>query len=311
MPRLEPLAGLGWRQWRVVIARVAASVGQNRLNLISAGIAFFAMLAVFPAIGAVIAIYSYVADPAVILDHIAMLAAFVPEEVHDLLTAQMVRILLSEQGNSGLAGLIGLGFAMWSARAGVAALIDGVAIVHGGAERRSFFAHLGIAFMLTGLLVGVVLVALAAVVITPAILAFLALGPYAEAAVQLIRWAVAITAIIVGIGALYQFGPRRAHRASDVWITHGAVTASLLWIAGSVAFSQYLSNFGNYNEVYGSLGAVIALIMWFFVSAFAVLLGAALDVEIATVRNSNARSEPAPDLSGSAETQPDPQTPQG
>lgn len=308
--RFDLFPPLGWRGWRRVFAGVIASIGANRLNLIAAGIAFFAMLAVFPAIGAVIAIYSYVADPAVVLDHIAMLAAFVPEEVHDLLTAQMVRILLSEEGNSGLAGAVGLGFAMWSARAGVAALIDGVSIVHGGAERRAFFAHLGMALALTGLLVGVVIVALAAVVITPAVLAFLALGPFAEAAIQLVRWSVAIGAVIIGIGALYQFGPRRSNRASNAWISFGAVVASLLWIAGSASFSKYLSNFGNYNEVYGSLGAVIALIMWFFLSAFAVLLGAALDVEIAKVRKFKSPLAPEPDQPGSAEMPPAPQTPQ-
>lgn len=276
------------RDWGLILGRAFASLGANRLNLIAAGIAFFGMLAIFPAIGAIVALFGLVADPEAVLGQVATLDAFLPPEVVEMISAQLLRVVLAEGNRQGLALALGIGVALWSARAGVAALIDGVSIVHGGAERRAFLAHIGMALFLTGLLVSVVIVALLALIILPTVMAFVDLGPLTALALNLLRWVIAIGAIMVGIGAIYRLGPRKDHRMTEGFLTAGVILATVLWLMGSAAFSVYLANFGNYNEVYGSLGAVVILIMWFYLSGYAVLLGATLDVEIARHRGGGA-----------------------
>ena len=265
--------------WRRILAQVAIGIGEKKLSLIAAGVAFFAMLALFPAITAVISIFGYVADPAVVQENMALVEPVVPQDVYALVNQQVTKLVTAESQALGLASILSLLLAIWSARAGITAMMAGLNLICREQDTRNFFWSLIVAYSLTVLLIGVTLIAIASVVIVPTILSFFPLGGIGAILIDVLRWALAVLAVVVGIGALYRYGPSRSTQRLPI-ITMGNVLASLAWIAVSVLFSIYLGNFANYNQVYGSLGAVIALLMWFYLSAFVVLLGAELNAEI-------------------------------
>lgn len=247
----------------------------RKMGLIAAGVAFFGMFSLFPGLAALIAVFGLLADPAVVLDQIELLSEIIPGDVFVLLNDQMTGLLSARPDTLGLATLVSVGVAFWSARAAVAALMQGLNEIF-GAPDRSGVRHIMVALLLTAGLIGVAIVALLMVVVAPVALALLPLGPVAAIALDLTRWAVALLVLMAALGLLYRFGPnRRGHRLG--WVTPGAALAVIGWLAASYGFSAYLSNFGNYNEVYGSIGAVAALLMWFYISAYLVLLGAGLN----------------------------------
>ncbi|PQO24771.1 ribonuclease BN [Rhodobacteraceae bacterium WD3A24] len=253
--------------WRISAAR--------DLSLIAAGVAFFALLAIFPAVAAVIALWGFWADPVVVQQQLQLLREFVPPEAFALLETQIERLVGTNERGLGVASLVSLAVALWSARLGVAAVIRGMNAIMGGAQRGGV-RHIVIALALTVLLMAVAIVALAAILILPVVLAFMPLGPLAESTIVAAKWGVAVGTVVVGLAILYRFGPNLPGRRTR-WLSPGLGLAVALWAAASVALSRFLANFGNYNEVYGSIGAVIALLVWFYISAYAVLLGAAFN----------------------------------
>lgn len=254
----------------------------DRLNLglMAAGVGFFAMLAIFPALAVVVMLWSFVADPAEIGALLDISADVLPPEVHKILSDQVQGVIAAASDSTlGLATFLSLALALWSARAGVAALIRGLNAVYRTENREGIVRRMAAAIGLTLVLCGSAIVAIAAVVIAPIIIALVPLGPSATMAAEVARWVVALTVIIFSLGLIYRYGPNK-RKDRPKWITPGAVAAAILWLAVSLAFSAYLSNFSNYNEVYGSIGAAVALLMWFYLSAYVVLLGAALNVEL-------------------------------
>lgn len=263
------------------MARIVAAA---RLGLTAAGVAFFAMLAVFPGIAAVIAVFGYFADPHVVLGQVQLLADFLPPEAFAIVLAQVQALVAANISTLGWASAISTLAALWSARAGVAALIEGVNATHSGDDRGNVH-HLLASALLTLILVGVALVALAAGIFLPILLAVVPLGAFSALAIGLAKWAVSIGVVIFGVGLAYRYGPNRTDFRS-AWISPGLILAVTLWAAASVAFSYYIANFSSYNRVYGSIGAVIALLMWFYISAYVILLGAALNAELERHRGS-------------------------
>lgn len=254
----------------------------DRLNLglIAAGIGFFGMLAIFPALAATVMIWSMIADPAQIETYLALAEDVMPPEVFRILSDQVRGLMGSADGTTlGWASLLSLGVALWSARAGVAALIRGLNAAYGADHREGMLRRIASAVGLTLLLCGVGIVAIASVVIAPIVISFLPLGPLAAAAAEAARWVVAFGVIIVALALIYRYGPNRSS-AQPRSITPGAVAAAVLWLVVSVAFSVYLANFARYNEIYGSLGAAVAMLMWFYLSAYVVLLGGVLNAEL-------------------------------
>lgn len=246
--------------------------------LIAAGIAFFGILALFPAIAAVIALWGLIGDPQAVLPEIERYRFMVPGDIFAILSDQVTALADADEGTLGWATALSILLAIWSARAGVAALMQGMNAVY-EESNRSGLRHYISAYVLTVGLVCVALLAIGTLVAVPIALALLPLGPAGEMMLEISRWCVAFALLLVGAGVIYRYGPnRRAARLP--WITPGAVIAVLLWTAASFGFSVYLSNFANYNEVYGSIGAVIALLMWLFISGFLLLLGAALNAEL-------------------------------
>ncbi|MEL6583723.1 MAG: YihY/virulence factor BrkB family protein [Pseudomonadota bacterium] len=263
---------------------ISATAAQTSVQLLAAGIAFYATLALFPALAALVALYGVWADPQVIPQHMEMLRDILPTEVYGIVEGELLRLLGSETSRHGLALGLWVLLALWLARAGVNGLIAGLDQVHRRAPPRAWWDRLARSLVLTVVLVLFAIVALTAVVIAPVVLAFIPLGPFAATALEVLRILLGVFAVMGAIATLYRFGPRRAEGAGGFHLTYGVVTATTLWIIGSMAFSAYLRNFDDYNEIYGGFGAVIALIMWFYLSAYAVLFGALLDAEVAAGR---------------------------
>ena len=257
---------------------VAAIVAEARLGLIAAGVAFFSMLALFPGVAAVIALFGYFADPHQVLTQVQLLADFLPTEAYEVVLGQVQALVAANVSTLGWASAVSTLAALWSARAGVAALIEGVNATHRGDDRGNV-RHILASVLLTLILVGVALVALAAGIFVPIQLAVVPLGPFSALAVGLAKWAIGLAVVLFGVGLAYRYGPNRTDFRS-AWISPGLILAVTLWAAASVAFSYYIANFSSYNQVYGSIGAVVALLMWFYISAYVILLGAALNAEL-------------------------------
>ncbi|PTX57762.1 membrane protein [Litoreibacter ponti] len=263
------------------------TMDSRNLSLISAGVAFYAMLAIFPALAAVIALWGVFSDPAFIDDQLTLLRQFLPGEAYSLFESQANRLINANDSTLGYTTLVSIGAALWSTRAGVAALIRGLNAVY-SAPHRTGIRRAFAAMLMTLCLVGMSLVALACIVIAPIVLSFLPLGSLTGTLFEALRWVLVISVVVLGLGLVYRFGPNHKTEHLRVgWLSHGAFVAVVIWGTASWGFSLYLSNFGKYNEVYGSIGAVVALLMWFYISAWVVLLGATLNCEIARRRQSN------------------------
>jgi len=256
------------------------------LSMISAGIAFFGFLAIFPAVAAVIAIWGFASDPSVIRQELALTQDYLPVDSYQLLSNQVEVLLAANTRELGWTTAISTILALWSARAGVAALIRGMNAIHHLPNRDGAW-HLLRALALTLTLVGVILVAMVLAIVAPLVIAFLPLGRATAQALELANVALGLLIVVFGVGLVYRLGPNRPKDARRPMFTRGLLLAVVLWALVSRGLVIYLANFNSYNEVYGSIGAVVALLMWLYLSAYAVLLGAAVDAEMAA----NARRE--------------------
>lgn len=269
--------GAFWTTW-AALRDGFVQIGETNLALVSAGVGFFGMLSVFPAIAALIALLSLVSDPDVVIAQLEQMQGILPDDVYEIFHTQIVSLVTTSPDTLGLAGAISIVAALWSARAGVAAMMTGLNAVH-GEKNRATVSHYIRAFLLTLALVGVGIIALITLVVAPVILAFFPLGGVAGIIVEALRWAIAVTVLLAGVSVLYRYGPNRSTQARRA-IKSGALVAVVSWAGLSILFSYYVSNFGNYNQVYGSIGAVIAMLVWLWLSSFLILLGAVVNAQV-------------------------------
>ncbi|NRB05289.1 MAG: YihY/virulence factor BrkB family protein [Rhodobacteraceae bacterium] len=248
---------------------------EKNLSLVAAGVAFYAILAVFPALAATIALWGLIGDPAQVLTQAEDFKVLIPADIFALIETQLLALAQADGLALRWASLVSFGFALYTAQAGVSALIKGLNTIY-GAPNRGALRHTATAFLLTLTLIGVALVAIACVVVAPAVLAFIPLGPLAGLGIEIARWAIALTVLLTGFGLVYRIGPNHAGPKPPL-LSPGTGFAVLFWMAASVGFSLYLTNFNTYNRVYGSIGAVMAMLMWLYITALLVLLGGALN----------------------------------
>jgi membrane protein len=267
------------RGWRDILWRCYERLTEDRILTIAAGVTFYILLAVFPALAALVAIYGIFADPAIIAKHVEDVASFVPGGGVDILRDELNRVASQPRGTLGLAFIVGLGISLWSANAGVKAIIDGLNVAYAEREKRNLIKLTAVSFVFTiaGIL-GAIL-ALGLVVVLPLVLQFVGLQSATETIVAVGKWPVLFVGAAFAIAVLYRYGPSRAE-AKWRWVTWGGVLAAALWIGASLLFSWYTVNFGSYNKTYGSLGAVIGFMTWIWISTIVILLGAELDAEI-------------------------------
>ncbi len=273
------------RVWRVLVA-VWTTASEKHLGLIAAGVAFFGMFGIFPGIAAVIAIFGLVADPVVIAEQLALMEGIIPEGAYGLLSSQVNGLVNAPAEALGWATFVSITLALWSCRAGVAALIGGLNAIAGHRQRNGFI-QLFVAFLLTMALVSMAIIAVLMVVVLPiavTLISSLTATDWLQQGqiawlLEGARWLIALGVLILALNLLYRYGPARIGGRGR-WFTVGAFVVVILWVAASMGLSYYLSNFASYNEVYGSIGAVIGLLLWLYVSAYLILLGAALNVEV-------------------------------
>lgn len=265
------------RCW-TVLRSVWRLIGEKQLGLIAAGVAFFGMFGIFPGIAALISIFGLISDPVVVMDQLTLLEDIIPPDAYGLVSGQMSRLLSARADTLGLTTFISIAVALWSSRAGVAALMGGLNAIAGTPPRNGVWQAI-VALGLTICLIMLAAIAMMAVVVAPVLLAFLPITGGTAQVLEVLRWIVALVTLLLALGLLYRFGPSPNVQRGR-WFTIGAVIVVILWIAASSGLSYYLSNFASYNEVYGSIGAVIGLLLWLYVSAYLVLLGAALNTQL-------------------------------
>jgi membrane protein len=266
-------------------------VGRDNLALVAAGVAFYGMTAIFPAIAAFVSIYGLFADPRAIEGQLASYSNLLPANSLKLLTDALQNFSAKSQSTLNVALLVSVALALWSAKAGVTSLITGLNIANEAVEKRSFIVQQILAVALTIGAAFLAIVALAAVALIPAVLDFLPLADGAKSALGMGRWPVLAVMVCVGIAIVYRVGPCRD--ASEwKWITWGAAIATVFWLVGSAVFSFYVSHFGSYDATYGSLAAPVVLLLWLWLSALVVLVGAEIDAELEYGGGARARPPP-------------------
>lgn len=266
------------REYYNIVRQVIDDLGEKNASLIAAGVAFYGLFAIFPGIAATISLFGLFADPAVVDSQLDLMSGIMPPGVFALFEAQIDGLLNAGSATLGFTTLISIGLALWSARTGVAALIRGLNAIFDRPNRGSV-RHVLVALVMTICLMGMTIIALLAVVVAPILLAIIPFDTDRGLLLDIIRWLVAVGVLFLGLGMLYRYGPNRRFARLN-WITPGAFLVVVMWIAMSAAFSAYVANFSTYNEVYGSLGAVIALLFWFYLSAYLILVGGALNVTL-------------------------------
>ena len=265
--------------WKDILWRTYEQIGEDRLLAVAAGVAFFALLAVFPALTALVSLYGLFAKASTLGDHLSFIAGILPASGYDIIATEITRIAEKSDGKLSLTFLIGLGIALWSANAGMKALIDALNIIYEEDEKRSFLRLNALSLGITLGAIVFLLAAIGAVVVFPLAMNWLGFASLTERVVALLRWPVLLVVVVLGLELLYRIGPSRRD-AKWRWLTPGSVLAAFAWLAGSALFSWYLANFADYSATYGALGAAIGLMMWLWLSAIVVLVGAELNAEI-------------------------------
>ncbi len=267
------------RGWQDIAWRIWLNITAHRVMLIAAGVTFYLLLALFPALAAFVSLYGFVADPITVADHISFLAGFVPAGSLDLIYTQLEA--LAEQRPEALSvGFVsGLLIALWSANNGVKSLFEAMNVANQETEKRSIIKLnlMSFCFTLGAMFLGAAFIFTLGIV--PAVLALFRLDDFGPTLIAALRWPVMLVIIITGLSLIYRFGPSR-ERAKWRWLSWGACIAAVVWIATSFGFSFYLQNFADYNATYGSLGAVIGFMMWMWISAMIVIAGAEINAEM-------------------------------
>jgi membrane protein len=267
------------RGWKDIVFRIYNNVPAHRVLAIAAGVTFYSLLAIFPAIAALVSLYGLYADAGTIASHLDDLSGVMPAGALDVLRDQMTRVASQGQGTLGLTFAISLLTSLWSANAGMKAFFDALNVIYGETEKRGFFALNALSLAFTTGAILFLLVAMSAIVVLPAVLNFVGFEDELVSVLPLLRWPAMFVVVSLSLAFLYRYGPSRS-RAKWHWISWGSAAAALVWLAASILFSWYTAHFSSYNATYGSLGAVIGFMVWIWLSVVIFLMGAELDAEM-------------------------------
>lgn len=268
-----------WLGWKDILLRLRDEILEDRVGTVAAGTAFFILLSLFPALAALVSLYGLIADPLTIGEHLADMRGYVPSAVIDLMAGELHRLISNRTSTLGLSFAGGVLLALWSANSGMRALFNALNVAYDETEKRSFFQLLLISLGFTlGLIVFFILL-INLIVGVPLVVRFFQLGFIGEVLITVLPAISMFAVALIGLAVLYRYGPSR-RIAKWSWITPGSVIASVIWLAVSVVFSWYLSNWADYSATYGSLGAIIGMMMWIYLSLWVVLVGAEINAEI-------------------------------
>lgn len=252
------------------------------MGLIAAGVAFYAMFAVFPGMAALFALWGLWYDPHAIEQYIHATDEFIPSGAADIIYGQINALIAAGRTQLGWTTLISFLIATISARAGVDALIRGLNAAYGVRSHSTIMGFV-LAYVLTLVIVGVVILGLAVIIVVPIAFNVLPDVPLRNWLIGALPWLSIFVIVQIVIGIMYRYGPNVKTPRTAIF-TWGSLFAAVAWAAASYGFSVYLNNFNSYNRIYGSIGAVIALLMWFYLGGFSVMLGSLINLEIARRR---------------------------
>lgn len=264
--------------WKDVLLRTYREIGEDRVTLIAAAVTYYLLLSLFPTLTAFVSIYGLFADRATVGEHINMLSSVVPEGGMTIINEQLTALTSTGETTLGVALVISIAIALWSSSSGVKTMFEAMNVAYDEREKRNFFVLNGTAltFTLAGLVGGVVMIG--AAIVVPAVLQFVGLGKGFEWLLRIGSYGLLAVALMTGLAALYRFGPSR-QQAKWRWVSAGAIVATLIIMVVSLLFSWYAANFANYDKTYGSLGGLIALLTWMWISVTAIIIGAELNSE--------------------------------
>lgn len=266
------------RGWKDIAYRVYLEFNKDRVLSVAAGVTFYTLLSLFPAVAALVACYGLFADVNVINDHLAAMQGVLPSGAIEIIGDQVKRIAAKGGGTLGLTFFTSLLLSLWSANAAMKAMFDALNVVYEEEEKRSFVMLNLRSLTFTGGALVFIILALTSIVVLPVVFGFVGISDSAWL-IAALRWPALFLVLLGGLSLLYRYGPSR-ERARWRWVGVGSMVACLLWLAASLLFSWYVTNFGNYNETYGSLGAVIGFMTWIWISSTIVLLGGEINAEI-------------------------------
>jgi len=267
------------RGWKDVLLRVKKDIKDDNVSIVAAGVAFFSVLALFPALIAMISIYGLFVEPEEAAAQAQQLTEVMPTAAADLIGNQMQSVAAASSGNLSISLIISIAVALWSASSGMNALIQGVNIAYDEPETRGFIKLRGLALLLT---IGAILVfgmAIGAIAVFPALAGKLPGGQVLEVVAGVLRWVILGAVIIGALAVIFRLSPNRDQPRMK-WVSSGAIMAAVFWLLASIGFSFYANNFGSYNETYGSIAAVIILMFWLYITAFIILIGAELNGQL-------------------------------
>ncbi|MBP2547611.1 membrane protein [Neorhizobium galegae] len=272
-------SAIPWKGLLDVAYRVYLSIIEDRVMLVAGGVTFYLLLAVFPAMTALVSLYGFVSDPAAITERLGFLREVMPSDGLEIFFKQLQTLASEERSSLSYGLVIGLGIALWSTNNGVKAMFEAMNIAYGEDEKRSFIRLNLVSLFFTFVALIAAIVLLVGLGVIPAMIAFLPLGGFAETLLSLARWPVLLLMAAIGISLLYRYGPSR-EPAKKRWISWGASLAALFWLGGSLGVSFYLSHIANFNVTYGTLGALIGFLFWVWISSIIIILGAEINAEL-------------------------------
>lgn len=302
-PNQIPLRG-----WWDILRRTVKKMLDDNLSLIAAGVGFYFLLAIFPMLAAFISVYGLIVSPDELQQHLNQLIGVIPDQARDIIQAQVERIISKSNRALSTGVVLSTLFAVWSASKGAQAMVTACNITYGQRQNRGILMMLVMRLVLTTSAVAIMVAALFTIAVLPILFTYIGLHDYGVVIVQWLTWPFLALVFNIALAAFYRYGPHR-RRAKWRWVTPGSVLASSLWAIFSFCFSYYLSQFGQYDKTYGSLGSVVVLLMWFYLTAFIILLGAEFNaaMEHQTERDSTHGDDKAPGKRGAhvADTRPD------
>lgn len=263
--------------WRDILWRVWKQIGEDNLFIVAAGVSFYAFLALFPALAAMVSLAGLVMEPADVERLVASATGVLPPEALQIIRDQVHEVVTTSNETLGVGLVVSLALALWSATAGIKALMTALNIVYDEQEARGFLRYYATALVLT---LGAVVFAPAALMLVAALPVLLErLPPVLGIFLGVVRWLLLGGALLLALAVVYRYAPSR-ERAQWRWVTWGSAMAMILWLIGSALFSLYVAKFGDYNKTYGALGAIVILLTWFYLSTVVILLGAELNAEM-------------------------------
>jgi len=264
------------RGWWQILRRGWKQAQDDNIPLIGAGVAFYAFLAIFPALIAAMLLYGLLADPSQVSNQVKKIGSALPDSAQSLLGEQMSSLTQSSRQGLGLGLIIAVALSLWSASGGMSNLVTAVNIAYAVDDDRNMVKRRALSLLLTLGAIVFVVAAVGLIAVLPAILKATGMPTGLQSLIGLVRWLGLIGAMLCALAVLYRAAPAR-HSPTLGWTSTGAVAATALWIVASLGFSVYVNNFGSYGKTYGSLAGVVVLMLWLWISNLLILLGAVIN----------------------------------